>query len=71
MDIGAVIGSTSMGYISDKLNGKRSPVAFVAVILANLMIYILTFLNEDMSVALFFVSMFFFGLFISGLNNLV
>lgn len=71
MDVGAVIGSTLMGFISDKINGKRAPVAFVAIILSNVIIYILTFLNTVMSVSVFFISMFFFGFFISGLNNLV
>ena len=60
-----------MGFISDRFYGKRSPVGFVAVILANIMTYILTFYNTTMSKPVFFISMFFFGMFISGLNNLV
>ena len=47
MDVGAIIGSTSMGYISDRLYGKRTPVAFVAVVLANVTIYLITFYNTN------------------------
>jgi sugar phosphate permease len=71
LDIGAMIGSTSMGYISDKLYGKRAPVAFVAVVFANIVIYNIAFFNKDMTTFVFYVSMFLFGYFISGLNNLV
>jgi sugar phosphate permease len=71
LDVGAMIGSTSMGYISDKLYGKRAPVAFVAVIFSNIVVYNIAFFNKEMSTFVFYVSMFLFGYFISGLNNLV
>jgi sugar phosphate permease len=71
LDIGAMIGSTSMGYISDRLYGKRAPVAFAAVICANIVVYNIAFFNKDMSTFVFYLTMFLFGFFISGLNNLV
>jgi sugar phosphate permease len=45
LDIGAMIGATTMGFISDKFYGKRGPVAFVATCLANVLIYTIAFKN--------------------------
>ena len=66
-----MIGSTLMGYISDKFYGKRTPVAVSAVLIANILIYFVTFLGSTMSSTALFSSLFFFGMSISGLNNLV
>ena len=42
-DVGAIIGSMFLGIASDKLFVKRSPVAFSAAIVANILGYVLTF----------------------------
>lgn len=36
-DSGAIIGSFTLGYLSDKLYSKRSPIAFLAVIGATIL----------------------------------
>ena len=66
-----MIGGLGLGIISDKLYGKRGPVAFVALIFANITVYLIAFGNKSISKAVFFMLMFFFGMFLSGLNNLV
>ena len=71
LDVGAIIGSTMLGYISDKYYGKRGPIAFTSVCISCVLIYAISFGNKHFSVVVFFVLMFFFGMFLSGLNNLV
>ena len=71
LDFGAIFGSMALGYLSDKLYGKRSPVALGAVILASFISFSLYIWVIDMPTAIFFISMFMFGFFISGLNNLI
>ncbi len=66
-----MVGSTSLGYISDRLYAKRSPIAFIAIVIASILSYTLTFTIEDMSKQTLLVTLFFFGFFTSGLNNLV
>ena len=71
LDIGAIFGSMTLGYISDKTYGKRSPVSFLAVVFASLIAFSLKFYVLDMPTAVFFIAMFMQGFFISGLNNLI
>ena len=61
----------TLGFLSDKLSSKRSPVAYGAIIMAIIVSYILTFTNEHMSKIVFTLSLGVFGFFMSGLNNLV
>ena len=42
-DIGAMIGGLSLGFVSDKLYGRRGPVAFVSVIIPNVSMYLIAF----------------------------
>jgi len=46
-------------------------VAFFAIICATVFSYIITFNNAEMTQGGFMAIMFFFGFFISGLNNIV
>jgi MFS transporter, OPA family, sugar phosphate sensor protein UhpC len=71
LDVGAIFGSMALGYLSDKTYGKRSPVAFLAVIFASLIAFSLKFFVLDMPSAVLFLAMFMQGFFISGLNNLI
>ena len=41
-DIGALIGSSAIGYISDLTYGKRSPVTLTALVLSCIIFYTLT-----------------------------
>lgn len=68
---GAIFGSMTLGYLSDKTYGKRSPVAFLAVIFASLIAFTLKWSVIEMPTGILFVSMFFLGFFLNGLNNLI
>ena len=70
IDLGAMFGSMALGYISDLMYGKRSPVALGAVIISISISFVITY-NIGMPTGLFFVLMFFLGFFISGLNNMI
>ena len=71
LDIGAIFGSMTLGYLSDLMYGKRSPVALGAVMMASLISFTLKVFILDMSKPILFILMFFLGFFISGLNNLI
>ena len=66
-----MFGSMALGFLSDLMYGKRSPVAMGAVLISIALSFTLTFYVETMNKALFFVIMFFLGFFISGLNNMI
>lgn len=61
----------SLGYLTDLTYGKRSPVALGAIILANIIIYVLTYKVLEMPEGLFYVLMFLIGFLISGLSNVI
>ncbi|CDW80091.1 sugar phosphate exchanger 3 [Stylonychia lemnae] len=71
LDLGAIVGSMTLGLLSDLTYGKRSPIAMLAVIISITISYVLTYEVLNMATALFFVLMFFLGFFISGLNNVI
>jgi MFS transporter, OPA family, solute carrier family 37 (glycerol-3-phosphate transporter), member 3 len=71
IDLGAMFGSMALGYLSDLMYGKRSPVALGAVLFSIVISYVVTFNVYDMPSPLFFVLMFLLGFFISGLNNMI
>jgi sugar phosphate permease len=72
MDLGAMIGSMTLGYLSDLMYGKRSPVALFAVLMSMTISYTMTFIDlVSLNKAIFFIMMFFLGFFISGLNNMI
>jgi len=43
IDVGAMFGSMALGFISDLMYGKRSPVALCAVMISIVISYVLTF----------------------------
>ena len=65
------MGSFIMGYISDKLYSKRSPVSFVAVLIASALGFTLTYRMHEISQLTLSILMFFFGFIVSGLNNII
>ena len=71
IDVGAMLGSIALGWLSDRMYGKRSPVALMAVLFSIIISYTLTYEVYDMHVAVFFIMMFLLGFFISGLNNMI
>ena len=70
-DFGAIIGSISIGYLTDRMHSKRSPVVMIAVLLSSCLSFVLTFRYLQMSIGEFYAAMFFFGFFVSGLNNIL
>ncbi len=71
IDVGAILGSMVLGYLSDLMYGKRSPVAMIAVAFATAISYIITFQIYNLGKPVLFILMFFLGFFISGLNNMI
>jgi MFS transporter, OPA family, solute carrier family 37 (glycerol-3-phosphate transporter), member 3 len=73
IDIGGILGSILLGLVSDKMYGKRSPVAFVAVSASMGMMYYLSIIAEQGGIptGTLFVLMFLIGFFISGLANMI
>ena len=71
IDLGAMLGSIALGWISDKMHGRRSPVALIAVIVSVAISFSVYVTVYDMTIAVFFVMMFLLGFFISGLNNMI
>eukprot|EP00347_Sterkiella_histriomuscorum_P010034 403338943 len=70
-DSGAILGSFSLGYLSDKLYSKRSPIAFMAIIGASIIGFTINSNLQTISIPYFSVLMFFFGFIVSGLNNII
>jgi sugar phosphate permease len=71
IDLGAMLGSMSLGLISDLMYGKRSPVALVAVVFSIILTFVFNYEVYDMPAWVISVMMFFIGFFISGLNNMI
>jgi sugar phosphate permease len=71
IDLGAIFGSMTLGFISDLMHGKRSPVALGAITFAIIISYTVAFTVLKMPTAVFFIMMFLQGFFISGLNNMI
>jgi MFS transporter, OPA family, solute carrier family 37 (glycerol-3-phosphate transporter), member 3 len=65
------MGSFIMGYLSDKLYSKRSPVSFVAVLIASALGFTLTYQLKEISQIILSLVLFFFGFIVSGLNNII
>ena len=71
IDVGAIFGSIVLGYISDLMHGKRSPVALAAVIVSIAVSFTITFTVRELPTWVFFVLMFILGFTISGLSNMI
>ncbi len=71
LDVGAILGSMALGYVSDITFGKRSLVSLVAVAFASMIAFIIMAFFDTMPTGVFFFLMFMLGFFISGLNNLI
>ena len=69
-DVGSITGSILLGFISDKLYGKRSPVCFFGLLLATVGHTLLIFLTKDQKVGSF-ILIFFLGFFVGGISNIV
>jgi sugar phosphate permease len=66
-----MLGSMALGFISDLMYGKRSPVALMAVTISIVISFVLSYEVFDMPPAVLYILFFFMGFFISGLNNMI
>ena len=71
IDLGAMFGSIALGLLSDLMYGKRSPVAFMALIMSVAVSFTLYEHVYTMSTLTIFFVMFLLGFFLSGLNNMI
>ena len=70
-DVGGLIGSCSIGFISDATYGKRSPATLVALICSCLVFYVLTIEYNKLDYTILLVSFFFYGMFIQSVTNTI
>ena len=70
-DSGGILGSFIMGYLSDKLYSKRSPISFIAVLIASFIGFTLSYRLHLMSQVALSAWMLAFGFIVSGLNNII
>ena len=68
---GAMAGSVTLGYLSDLMGGRRSPVALGAILVAITITFTMTFKIYDITSGGLYAIMFFLGFCLNGLNNLI
>ncbi|CAI2366149.1 unnamed protein product [Moneuplotes crassus] len=69
-DVGTIIGSVSLGLLSDMMYGKRVPVCFVGLLIATCLHSTLIFLGNNEKVIIFIV-IFILGFFIGSIANII
>jgi len=62
-DVGGLIGSFTVGYLSDLTYSKRSPLTFMFLVLSCLLWYILFATYDSLDYAKLMVSFLFYGFF--------
>ena len=70
-DVGGLLGSFTIGYISDLTYGMRSPITFVFLICSCVIWYALTAFYYSLSYSVLMVSFFFYGFFMQGVTNTI
>ena len=70
-DIGGLIGSFAIGYISDLTYSKRSPSTLFACICSCIIWYTLTVEYNKLTYSSLMASFFFYGLFMQGVTNTI
>ena len=70
-DIGGLMGSFVIGYVSDLTYGKRSPSTFLSLLLSCIVWYTLVIQYNSLTYASLMVSFFFYGLFMQGVTNTI
>lgn len=69
-DLGTIVGSISLGFISDLIYKKRSPVAFVGLLLGSVFFLLVVFLSSS-GKGVVYTLIFFIGFFVGGIFNIV
>jgi len=70
-DVGALIGSWSIGYVSDLTYGKRSPASLGAIIGSCVIFYLMFFEYDNLAYGSLMVCFLFYGMFIQSVTNTV
>lgn len=70
MDIGYLIGGVLIGYLTDLLYCRRTPVAVLSIILVTVL-HILLAVTDPKVKALFFIHIFFLGILMGGAISIV
>ena len=70
-DVGGLVGTFAIGYISDLTYSKRSPATIVALILSCIIWFTLTAEYDYLNYKILMVSFFFYGLFMQGVTNTI
>ena len=70
-DIGGLIGSLLIGYVSDLTYQKRSPSTIFAAFGACIIFFIMTFRYNSLTYATLMVSFLFYGFFMQGVTNTI
>ena len=70
-DVGGLLGSLTIGYLSDLTYSKRSPITFVFLVLSCVIWYTLTVTYNQLDYASLMVSFFFYGFFMQGVTNTI
>ena len=70
-DVGGLIGSTTIGFLSDLTYGKRSPVTMASLLLSILIVFILVINYDAITYSKLMLDIFFFGLFFQGVANTI
>jgi MFS transporter, OPA family, solute carrier family 37 (glycerol-3-phosphate transporter), member 3 len=69
-DVGTIIGSISLGLLTDFTYKKRSPVAFIGLLIGTLLFLMVVFFS-DSSKPVILVIIFLIGFFVGGIFNIV
>ena len=70
-DVGGLLGSISMGYVSDLTYGKRSPVSMFAIIVTCIIFYTLVIRYNDITYTSLMIVFLFYGFFMQGVVNTI
>ena len=70
-DVGGLLGSCAIGFISDLTYSKRSPSTIVALILSCVIWYMLFVNYANISYSSLMVSFLFYGFFMQGVTNTI
>jgi sugar phosphate permease len=71
IDVGAIIGSLTLGFISDLMHGRRSIVAFISIVIASTTSFCIYMYVLEMPLHLLNFLMFILGFCVSGLTNMI
>ena len=70
-EVGTVIGAIVLGYLSDKLYSRRSPIGMLSILVSTIVSFTITFKYKELSSGMFTTLMFFLGFFIGSLHHLI